>query len=99
MAGLGCVWCAFTWAGRAAALVVIAAGALGIGVEVEVEEVEDAEPHALTASVSTTAAPGMRRSLIAVSLPPCWWLVSEDAQWCGLLPAVCEGWVKGTGRI
>jgi hypothetical protein len=50
-------------------------------------ELDEAEPHALTISVSRTAAIGMRRCLIGVSLTPRMsWLTSKDAARRGFFP-------------
>jgi hypothetical protein len=66
--------------------VVVAAGAVAATRWLEVDE---AEPHALTTSVSRTVATGMRRCLIGVSLPPRnSWLASEDAGRAGFFPGV-----------
>jgi hypothetical protein len=56
-----------------AVVAVVAAAALGFCVEVELE---DADPHALTSSVSRTAASGMRMCLMLV----------KDSAAGGLLP-------------
>jgi hypothetical protein len=88
---LGCRCCLRLWAGLAAgfgvvaivvAVVVVAAALAAVWVEVE-----DADPQALTSSVSSMANAGMRRCFIVVSLPPSQWLVSEDAGRRELLPA------------
>jgi hypothetical protein len=108
---LAWAWCAFEWTRSAAALVVVVAvagvdvvvaagaGAGGLGLLVEVDDVEDAEPHALTASVRRTAAPGMRRSLMVSPWPPGWWLVWKDVARSVLLPKLCERCVKRSNRI
>ncbi len=58
-------------------VVVVVAAELGLWVDVEVE---DADPHALTSSVSRTAASGMRMCL----------MVDKDAVPEGLLPGCSE---------
>jgi hypothetical protein len=51
-------------------------------------ELDEADPHALTISVSRTAASAMRRYLMADSLTPrIWWLAFKDANLPALLPA------------
>ncbi len=78
--------------GLAAVVVVVAAG-VDLVVEVLVVaaalwlEVDEEAPHALTISMSRTAANAMRRCFMADSLTPrIWWLICKDATHHGLLP-------------
>jgi hypothetical protein len=92
-AALACPWCLCLWAGLATGAVVVvvtgvvgvvgvvaafvAAAALGV---VFVVEVEDADPHALTSSASSTAIAGVRRSFMCcLPAPQGRCLVYEDA--------------------
>jgi hypothetical protein len=82
------------WAGFVAARVVVVTGGAGVDAVAVVAalaavwvEVEDADPQALTSSVSSTAVAEVRSVFIVVSLPPIQWLVLEDAPSLRLLPA------------
>jgi hypothetical protein len=75
-AGLAC-GCRLGLAGLAAVVVAVVAvvgvdwvAAAGVVAAAGWLEVDEAEPQALTTSVNRTAAIGMRRCLISVSLPP-----------------------------
>jgi hypothetical protein len=101
-----CLWAGFV----AARLVVVVVGAGGAGVDAVAVvaaaavlaavwvEVEDADPQALTSSVSSTAVAEVRSVFIVVSLPPIQWLVFEDAPSPRLLPADRKLCVKRSRR-
>jgi hypothetical protein len=108
-AAWACACRLYSWAdfvaGRVVVVVVVAGGADVDAVVVVVAalaavwvEVEDADPQALTSSVSSTAVAEVRSVFIAVSLPPIQWLVFEDAPSPGLLPADRKLCVKRSRR-
>jgi hypothetical protein len=88
---------------------VVAVVVVGVGVDAVVEvlvvaaalwlDVDDDEPHALTISMSRTAARAIRRYLMTDSLTPrIWWLVFKDATHPGLLPGPALPGKSGSGR-